>query len=227
MDATILQNRIYAGYGKAALRVGQDYSVYRPQSALLDAISPVNLIETIKASFNAQDMAYTKPNKFGQSLWYGIFDGRLVQVGDYLVGAGGTYFVAGMQETLPILVVQANCIVSIAFSTLGTGTGGIGYDGVNGASMTRVLTNRPASILQGGGGQRVDLPSDVKNPQWNIIIPHIAGLYIDTGYVMTDDLGRDYAVQSAELTDLGWRINASEIIVSKQQSLGAFKGYIA
>jgi hypothetical protein len=66
-----------------------------------------NLVAELPVSLNAQDMNYRKPNGYGRALWYGVFDGSSIQVGDYLIGPGGTFFVSTMQKLLPILVVEA------------------------------------------------------------------------------------------------------------------------
>jgi hypothetical protein len=46
---------------------------------------------------------------------------------------------------------------------------------------------------------------------WDITIPVSVPAVINAGDTITDDLGRNYSVRGAELTDLGWRISAVEI----------------
>src|ERR1700722_10498415 len=104
MDAATIQARIYGGYGKAASFIGQTYSVYRANSAS-NPTAGGNLVTTLPVSLNAEDMKYGKPNKYGKATWYALLDGSRTRVGDYLVGPGGTFFIAAMQLLLPILAV--------------------------------------------------------------------------------------------------------------------------
>src|SRR5579859_5191514 len=118
MDAATLQSRIYKGYGKAALRVGYPFTLYRPTSvtnplALANVIgAPINASFTVDGSqFN-----YNKPGKHENVLWLGLFDGTTTKVGDYLVSTSPcqTYFIAAMQPELPILCVQCIHVLTVS-----------------------------------------------------------------------------------------------------------------
>lgn len=215
MDAATLRTKIYGGYGKAAQRLGLSCGQYRPTSALSAAIAAANLLRSIPASFNAEDMRYSKPNKYGKATWYCLADGSLLQVGDYLVQPdGSTYFVAGLQLHLPIFVVGCNRVVNVMRPQGLTGVGAVGYGGNTDAAETVLIAQYPASILQGTKGEKssVNLPGDVRVPWWAILLPVVpGGAVLRTGDIITDDLTWRYVISSAELTDLGWRIVATQV----------------
>jgi hypothetical protein len=169
---------------------------------------------TLPVSLNAEDMKYSRPNKYGKATWYALFDGSQVNVGDYFVGPEGTFFVAAMQALLPILVVQCNRTISLYKPQAQSGTGLVGYGGTTatGDSDTpptvRLLAQGlPCSILQGTKGEKseANLPGDTRSPWWQMLMPD-NGLTINIDDVVTDDLGRRYIVSSPEKTDLGHRI---------------------
>jgi hypothetical protein len=222
MDAALLQQKIYGGYAKAALRIGPTHTLYRPNGAG-NPIVPSNVVTTLAASFNAEDMAYAKPRGYGQAVWYCLADGTQIHVGDYLVNAGNglTYFIAAMQETLPILAVQCNRAVRIGRMPAGNGAGYVGYAGVVQSEESDALgaggtdgtfgSGWPASILLGGAADGHSLlPSGVRQSCVTILLPASVPLAISESDVIQDDMGRDYAIASAELSALGWRIAASE-----------------
>lgn len=208
MDGATLQARIYRGYAAAAQRIGQQYAQYRPGGAG-DPLSAA--IGTLPVSFNAEDMTYARPNAYGKALWYALLDGTQTQPGDYLDGPGGTFFIAAQQQALPILAVGCNAKVRISRMTAPTAAGAVGYGGVIESQAVDVLSNWPASILIGGRSDKiVSTAMSVKSSGWQILLPPSVPIAINQGDVLHDDLGRRYAVYAAELTDLGWRLNANE-----------------
>lgn len=221
MDALKLQSKIYGGYGKAALRLGLDNVQYRPVGTG-NPLATAGV--TLKASFNAQDMKYGKPNQYGIAVWWGLFDASATQEGDYLVGPQGTFFIASQQLHLPIQLVQCNRRVTLSRASTGSGAGAIGYGGPCGTSGDDILlggagvpadTGWPASILLFGQRERnpSGLPSGVQQTGWRILLPASvpSSVVIQAADTITDDLGRRYAVQGAEPTDMGWRMNCTEL----------------
>lgn len=221
MDALTLKSRIYRGYGKAAVRLGLLNSVYRATNAANPLSADANLFSLL-ASFNAESWRYIKPNKYGKSTWYGLFDGSLTLPGDYMVGPQGTFFIALQQLHLSILCVECNRKVSLLRQAVATNpTGAQPYGGacitenvallgaLNAAGA--VATGWPASILIGGRvGPSADLPMSAKNAGWQILLPVTLPVVIHADDVFLDDLGRRYIAEAVELTDAGWRINAKE-----------------
>lgn len=212
MDAARIQQKIYAGYGKAAGRLGFATRVYRADGAL-EPMADANLVATVLASFNAEDMSYRKPNKYGKPTWYCVADGRQLKVGDILDSdQDGTFFIAAMQSLLPILVVQANATVTISRVAELTSVGVQGYSGPTATNEVALMAGWPASILQGGRGDHNDtkLPADTRDAAWTILLPYVAGVTLRPSDLVVDQLGRRFGLQSAELTDLGWRMTARE-----------------
>lgn len=111
MDYLTLQARIYKGCGKVAQHIGEPVTAYRPANAA----SPLAVqVGSFLCSFNNKDMSYTKPNKYGDPLWFGVFDASASKAGDYLAGSSmGLSFIAAMQLNLPVLVVSCNRMVRI------------------------------------------------------------------------------------------------------------------
>ena len=124
-----LFNRQYALIAK---RAGDKCNFYRPASA-------TNPLQTAYlqqyASFN-QDYRYGKPNKYGVSTWYGMFDSSSCQVGDIIDGVDGTFFIAALQSCLPILLVQCNRTVSVLRVSQSGSKGAVGYGGDTKATET-------------------------------------------------------------------------------------------
>lgn len=205
MDSTKIQSRVWKGYGKAAKYIGPAYNLYRP----IFAVNPFSNgpVATLNASFNAEDMTYGRPNKYGKPTWFCLVDGSQVLVGDYLINATQTFFIAAMQPILPILAVDCNRTVNVLRPQQQTGVGAVGYGGDTDANETALMTGWPASVLQGTKGEKneVNLPGDVRNPWWQMLMPAFPGVVLQSADIVTDDIGRRYIISSAELTDLGWR----------------------
>ncbi|QAY85395.1 hypothetical protein [Pseudomonas arsenicoxydans] len=209
MNGTKLQSKIYIGYGKAAKRIGFDYQQFRAASASNPLSSTA--LQTLPASFTT-NFSYSAPNKYGQATWLGLFDARTFEPGDFLVGRQGTFFIAAMQDTLPIYCVQTNRVVSVLRVGMDAGVGLGGWAGDTPASEAVLMQGWPASVLQGTKGETNDakLPGDVKTPWWAILMPVWPGIVLRTSDIIRDELGRKYVISSAELTDMGWRITAMQ-----------------
>jgi hypothetical protein len=210
MDGNRIQALVYRGYAISAAKIGLPYAQYRPDSADLTNWSP---IATLLASFNAEDMKYSKPNKYAKPTWYVLIDGSQTQVGDYLIGSGGTFFIAAQQAILPILAVECNRVLSFARPQAQAQVGAVtNYEGNTTALQTPLAAGWPASVLQGTKGEKneVNLPGDVRNPWWAILLPAIPGVTLRTTDLIEDDLGRRYILSSVELTDLGYRCTAQQ-----------------
>lgn len=209
MDGSRIQALIYKGYGKSAQYIGLPFAQYRP-SGPLDPVSGSPLNPALLASFNAEDMKYGKPNKYGKPTWYCLADGAQLQVFDYLTGPDKVYYIAAMQPLLPILAVECNTTISVHRPQLQTEVGGVtDYEGTTAANEIILMTNFPASVLQGSKGEKgeVVLPGDVRNAWWIVMFPY-AGVMLRSGDIIYDAVGRRYIISSAELTDLGFRLTA-------------------
>lgn len=175
-----------------------------------------NLIGSIYAAFNAADESYAKPNLYGKPVWFADLDGRYAQPGDYLVRVpdGDTWFIADLQQNLPIVAIECNARISVQRQSVSTTCGELPYSGLQNPSD--ILGNSdsrwPASILMGGRALgAIGLPADVKEGGWRILLPPSIPRPIQSGDLITDDLDRRFAVESAELTGLGWRLTVNEV----------------
>ncbi len=218
MDGAKAQNKVYYGYGKVALKIGFDYDLYRPSivpDPLPDPDTDAPIIDerkvgTLKVSLN-QKGDYKQPNKYGSAIWWSYHDGRETAVGDYLVGRMGTFFIASQQDLLPIQVVECNRIITVIRTAAAEAFGAVGYQGHVEADAAPIMTDWPASILQGREKDQSLLPLDTKQPGWTILFPAPAGVVLRTSDIIQDDLGRRYGIGGAELTDLGWRLTAIQL----------------
>lgn len=210
MDGATLQQKVYAGYAKAALRIGTSFNQYRASTAINPTASG-NLVQSLLASANV-NWAYDRANKYGNAVYQMLVDGTQTQVGDFLVGSS-TYYIAAMQPLLPILAVKCNHTITIKRPTQPVGVGQVGYGGYQDSTATILYQGCPASILEGTKGENnsFNLPNDIKMPWWRVIFPSLGGVNIVTGDIITDETNLQYQVSSAELTELGWRLTAGQV----------------
>lgn len=217
MNAEQINAKIYAGRAKAALRLGLDYNVFRPVSA---ANPMTNQVATIKAAFNAGDNTYKAANLPGDAIWYGDFDGRQTLPGDYLVRVsdGQTYYIAAQQQLLPIICIDCNRTIRVSRTQAQSTVGAAAYSGACDHVDADVLgsaasnTGWPASVLFGGGAEiGANLPGSVKQAGWRIMLPPSTPVVVHHADILTDDLGRRYVVLASEQSDIGWRIQATEM----------------
>jgi hypothetical protein len=212
MDGATLQARVYYGYTQAAQRIGLSFDQYRPTSAV-NALSAGYKLRSLPASFNVQDMKYGKVSAYGKAVWFCLADGRLLAPGDYLTGNGFTYFIAAMEPLLPIAAVLCNRVVNVYRPQQEPGLGAVAYGGNTAGNQTAIVTTFPASILLSTKAEKgpVNLPGDVRSGWATLLLPLIpGGVTIMNHDVVTDDLGGRYVISSAELSELGWRINMME-----------------
>ncbi len=207
-----LQNAQILLMSKWGERLGDSFDQYRPQSALVPALSgPV--IASPKAIFDASlSLAFNAPSKYNDPLFSAIVDPRVVLPGDYLVNATrGIFFVASTEPLKPILSVACNRTVSVSHPNPGA-PGDNFYGGDNLGAAVQVINQYPASVLNGTKGQRTEtnLPGDVRDPWVQVLLPAISGAIIDAFDLISDDLGRNFVISAAERTNLGWRITAEQ-----------------
>lgn len=201
MDANRITQKIYAGYEKAAKRLGKEFTVYRVTDPL-DVLG--NSVGTVLASFNAQDWGYTRPNLPGKPWWYTVVDGRVLEVGDILVGTttSETYVIAGMQTHLPILSYDCNTTLDVSRQDL---------DNHTSSALLKVVAACPASVINTSvGGGRQDYEHATGQGHYRVLMPYL-GVNIHTNDVATNALGDAFLVQSVEHSDYGWRLLIEKI----------------
>jgi hypothetical protein len=234
MDAQLLNARIHAGRGRAAARIGAMARVYRPADALNPLANPVAMLPV---AYNAVDPRYAAANAYGKVVWCADFDASQAEVGDYLVGCGTfddalavsaeCYFIAAKQSLLPVIVVACDRFVRVVRpAPLAAGVAGAtAYGGIDAASMVDVLgsaaatnggrdTGWPCAIIIGRGATRLKepLPAGAKLAvSWMIYLPPSVPVVLLPGDRVIDDTGRVLVIEGAELTRLGYRLQASEV----------------
>jgi hypothetical protein len=201
MDAAKIQAKIYAGYAKAAQRIGPTYSLYRPASQL-NPIQPSNLVTTLPASFNIGGQ-YTGQNKANQLYWQIIADGSKLQVGDYLVGPA-TYCVLALDSLLPPIGLRCTQILSFSRPAINESPGLQPYprpeiDAAYAAGIPSVL-----NVKKETGRPIADLPGDNALRTF-----YSAFFYLPDGTVQerdqaSDENGNNYQVISAQYGLFGY-----------------------
>jgi hypothetical protein len=207
MEQATLQDRLRWGMNIAARTMGAVSDVFRPRGPL-KPLAPIHRILRMHTAFVPRRGGPLTTNVYGDALWHGIFDAAYTQVGDYLVQPGRILFIASQQGLAEPLCVQTNRHVSIA-RAIPPGTLGINdYGGVVQGNTVILLEDWPASVLgvNDTGNPTAGLPSDVSVPYWTVLMPALSGVILQTGDMLSDDLGRSAVVAACELTEMGWRL---------------------
>jgi hypothetical protein len=208
MDQTQIQSRINRGYGIAARFLGALFDQYRP----LDPMAPLsNQIGSFLADFDINPaFTYAQPSKYGNAVYYGLFDATLVVPYDYLVGPTGTWFVAGMEPNKPVLCVSCNVTATFMRPTDVQGRRDF-YGGDNRSEEGILAKDVPVSELQGTKGERgaANLPGDVRSSWAQFLAPQLPGFTPTPNDRVYDSQGRAWTLSSIELTNLGWRMTAA------------------
>jgi hypothetical protein len=218
MDAARLQSKVFSGYGKSALRIGYQFTQYRPATAS-NPIAPGNIVTTtLNAAFSPQSQSgfkFDKPSEYKGILWSGLFDGTNTRVGDYLVHSTGTFFIAAQHHLLPILCVQCSSVFNVQrVSPNAPVAGQVAYSGVTASSETTIVTQFPGAV-QWQGNARHDMSlieSDMmRRMGWLIFLPIIPGVVIKERDTLIDSQGKRYEVMGVYVSDLGHRVQAELI----------------
>lgn len=212
MDAATLQKRINSGYGKAATRIGYTCDVYRPTApttvlvaANLLRLPPINVSFTV----NGSKYNYYKPGTHTDTLWLGILDPTLYNVGDYFFNTqDGTFFLAAKQSELPTLFVKCDTVFKVLRPSGSSSAGISGYSGATTATETAVLTGWPGALTLESKGRSsgANLPMDEQNSFFVVFLPILAGVDIRSSDILIDSDGRRYIVVASDKSALGWRM---------------------
>lgn len=230
MDGNKIQQKIYYGYAKAASKLGANFALYRSATPLTP-ISNTNLIGNLLASTNV-DWTYMKANKYGNAVWQILIDAQRknqplsARVGDYIVGIpdihgniddNSTYFIMAEQFLMTILAVKCNHILSIIRPSQSTGAGYQGYVGYTASTSETIMTAMPASVLNAGRSTNAPtkLPTDTSEPVFTVLLPNLGNVDVRVDDIMIDELGEEYVVMQNELTELGWRMAAKQVVNSR------------
>lgn len=209
VDYNIIQQRVDRGYAKAASVLGPSYQQFR-------ASGPDNPTATPLGSLSAwitTDVALkgAMPLTFGKPQCFAAVERDSLQVGDYLIGQLGTFFVTSVDYPSPVALIYCNRTVSIARAqdALQPGANTQRF-GTAIQTAGPLMSGWPVSLLQLGSGSKMvstgmNLPTDSKVPGVAALLP-VTAPQIRFNDLITDDLGQRYLVSSVELSTLGWRL---------------------
>ena len=162
------------------------------------------------AAFSRSDGDFGQPVGYGNALWRGYLDGSYTQVGDYLVQNDNIWFIVAQQSLLPILCAKANRTISITRQL--TPADATSNNVTPSNSTINVISDWPASILgTGTEGSETQLPGDTRIPSVIVLLPSIHNQAVQPADIMIDESGTSRIVVSAELSDLGWRLNVRSV----------------
>ena len=217
VDAAQIQRHVNRGYAKAGSILGSAFTQYRATGAN-DPTAVANAVGAVSAAFDtAPALPFSKPSQYGKPDWYAAVDPTCLQVGDYLIGqvnqTPSTFFLAAVENFDAPHFIRCNHTIQIARAadTLAPGSTGT-YSGSAIETATPFMTGWPCALLQLSsgskmGGTGMQLPSDGKLPGAAAWLPATCP-QIRFNDIITDENGVRYAVSSAELTPLGWRLVA-------------------
>lgn len=197
MNGALVQQRIYAGYAKAAARVGQPYALYRASSPI-SPVEPGNLIGTVDCLF-AAEKSFQVPSKFKIPTRYLYADGTQLAQRDILVGPYGTFFVGDMQPSLPMQAVWCNDVISVGRPV---------YQGelqlvenpiaiaVPAFRQLKKLDQKPVSGAYGASTAATPIG------EWFVHVP-IEWTLLKQNDIVTDQTGRRYTLSTIDPTEIG------------------------
>ena len=201
--------------GNVAARViGQQSVAYRPRDAW-HPLAPAGAYIRLPVAFTNVGGKFDRPTGYDSGLFTGIFDSSYTQPGDYLVSGERRWFIASQDPFLPCLCVETNRHISFARVDVRSGNGAGGYSGITAASKSAITGLWPANMVERSatGNGAAALPTDVAASYWTVLLPPIPTVTLAVSDHMTDDLGRNGIVVSAELGRLGWRLTVKSTTV--------------
>lgn len=208
MRERTLSAKVWHGLGMAARPMGETTDAYRPTDTA-DPLRLTNRYLRLPAGFNRPRVRAVRAGGYGDAIWEGVFDATYTQPGDYLVRADGAiWFVAAQLPIQPPMCVRTLRRLSFGRPSGSVSAGANTYGGVTSGTASSVLISWPAAMATPDAKGQIELATTTTLPQavWSVLLPPLEWLALLPGDTMTDDLGRSGVVNSAEYTDLGWRL---------------------
>jgi hypothetical protein len=207
-----LNDRVWRGLGAAARAIGDQVDAFRPTDGG-DPLRPSNRFLRLPASFTAPSVGRAAVSRHGDIGWEGVFDAAYTRAGDYLVcNDGQVWFVAAQPSMEPALCVRARRRLSFSRPSGPVVAGANLYGGVVRSTAAQVLLKWPAAMAIAGitGSGALATSNGIPQGTWSILLPPLNWLGLLAGDTMSDDLGRAGVVESAEYTELGWRLQVRQ-----------------
>lgn len=209
MDAATLQARLATGGARTAARIGAATDCFRPQ-ALLDPFQFINLYQRIPVSFLPEHGHPDRAVPDTQPFWRGAFDTTATRPGDLLrrVGDHATWFIAAQQLGLPVLCIRCTRVIDITRPATASTAGLNAYGGTVVADDTMLAQAWPARFLTSGSSTTADygIAGELPTGSFLVLLPVSLQVGLQNGDILTDDLGRNTIIATAELTDQSWHL---------------------
>ena len=218
-----------------AASLGRPYQVFRSSGSNPLTTVPIATTKALFTVGSSAGFSLTKSLNYETFAFNGAFDETDIQIGDYLVGQGETYFVADLPYLLPPVCVLCSDTITLTRpnsqrNTTGGQARGLpsqpGSTGTyRGLSSTRAVMgpgeavqreNVPAALV-GTTGRATgtgELPSDAPGPsRWRVYLPPSAfpNGSVETRDILTDQFGRRFQVSVAYFSALGYRAETVEL----------------
>lgn len=203
-----LQDIINRGLGRAALRIGAAHDVFRPDGPELPLDPKRRMIE-LSCALSAGAPNFLRQPMPGRPYWYAVMDSAYVQVGDYLRGPSGIFYVASLAALAPPLVIRCDRVFDVLRAEEAAVGGLEEYGGETRRTLRTVLRRWPASVLAGAPAARGQLPSESRGATWRVLLPLLPAA-VRAADLLVDEAGIRLVVVSAEATAEGWRLLAQQ-----------------
>ncbi len=182
--------------------------MFRPDGVELP-LDPERRLVRLACAFSAGMPGFKRQPMPGSPYWYAVLDAAYVQVGDYLCGPQGTFFVASLAPLAPPLVVRCERVVSLVRAEETAVAGLEGYGGETRWTQQVLLREWPASVLAMSAASRGLLPADGPGGMWRVTLPVLPVAPRPADLLVGED-GTRLVVGTAEGTAEGWRLLARQ-----------------
>ena len=210
VDLATIRARVNFGLGKAAGVLGNATTQYRPAD-LLAPLAAQAVIGTLMAAFDEDPrFGFMRPQQYARPVVSVLADATGLQVGDYLSGPDGIFFISSVESVKPATAVRTTATLNAVRPSGGVLAGANPPSGDGLAFETTLLQGWPAAMLAAGADLHgdVNLPGDVRMGRWEILMPRVAGAELRSSDILVDQDQVRHVVMSAEASALGWRIYA-------------------
>jgi hypothetical protein len=209
MQASHIADRINWGLNRTAKILGRETDAFRANGTS-QPLDRTNRYLRLRAAFSRSDGTFGQPVGYGIATWRGYFDASYTRVGDYLVQEQDVWFIAAQDSLLPVLCVKTNAVLSVVRQIApSTGTSTPRSEG----TTADIISAWPASVIGIGSQGRppTQLPGDTTIPNMTVLLPATHQQQLQPSDTIIDQYGSTSVIVSAELSDLGWRLNVRDI----------------
>ncbi|MBS4075818.1 hypothetical protein KGY14_11515 [Ameyamaea chiangmaiensis] len=188
-----LSARCQRGRARLAAVLGASAVHYRPVSSSAPTDTPYGSCTLVVS--NHADFMFKKPSTWSDPFRYGVGDSDDIQLGDIFTIGSAMWFVAGVDDLSPMLLVECNHVVSYFPS----------------GSTTAVGEGWPCAMVLRARGDRSQsgTPGALTPGQFVLYSPAIPGVDVSPYMIVQSDDETSYIVDSVERTSSGWRLYVS------------------